>query len=89
MKKIFLTIILAIAVVIPSCGHSQKVNESANTETADVPKVYWYKNISSENLIKIYEAFGREVKGKVAVKLSTGEPGVMQKVLEWGVRNMN
>ena len=32
MKKIFLTIILAIAFVAPSCGHSQKVNESANTE---------------------------------------------------------
>ena len=75
MKKIFLTIILAIAFVAPSCGHSQKVNESTNTETAEVPKVYWYKNISSENLIKIYEALGREAKGNVAVKLSTGEPG--------------
>lgn len=75
MKKIFLTIILAIAFVAPSCGHSPKVQESANTETTDTPKVYWYKNISSGNLIKIYEALGREAKGNVAVKLSTGEPG--------------
>lgn len=34
-----------------------------------------FKEISSENLVKIYEALGREAAGKVAVKLSTGEPG--------------
>lgn len=47
---------------------------AASLETG-LPKVYWYKTISSENLIKIYEALGREASGKVAVKLSTGEPG--------------
>ena len=41
----------------------------------DVPKVYMFKSITSENLIKIYEALGRDAKGKVAIKLSTGEPG--------------
>ena len=40
-----------------------------------LPKVYMFKEISSENLVKIYEALGREAAGKVAVKLSTGEPG--------------
>ncbi|MCM1199334.1 MAG: DUF362 domain-containing protein [Clostridium sp.] len=34
-----------------------------------------FKEISSGNLVKIYEALGREATGKVAVKLSTGEPG--------------
>ncbi len=38
-------------------------------------KVYFTKDISSEGLIKIYEALGCELKGKVAVKISTGEPG--------------
>ena len=38
-------------------------------------KVYFTKDISSEGLIKVYEALGRNLKGKVAVKLSTGEPG--------------
>ena len=38
-------------------------------------KVYFTKDISSEGLVKIYEALGRELKGKVAVKISTGEPG--------------
>ena len=40
-----------------------------------IPKVYMIKEISSGNLVKIYEALGREATGKVAVKLSTGEPG--------------
>ena len=34
-----------------------------------------YKDINAENLVKIYKALGREAKGKVAVKVSTGEPG--------------
>lgn len=38
-------------------------------------KVYFTKDISSEGLIKIYEALGVDLKGKVAVKISTGEPG--------------
>ena len=33
------------------------------------------KEISPENLMKVYEALGRKATGKVAVKLSTGEPG--------------
>ncbi len=37
--------------------------------------VYFTKDISPKGLIKIYEALGRELKGKVAVKISTGEPG--------------
>ncbi|MBO4570112.1 MAG: DUF362 domain-containing protein [Clostridia bacterium] len=38
-------------------------------------KVYFTKEITSESLIKIYNALNRELKGKVAVKISTGEPG--------------
>lgn len=38
-------------------------------------KVYFTKDISPESLIKIYDALGRELQGKVAVKISTGEPG--------------
>ena len=40
-----------------------------------IPKVYLFKEISSENLVKIYHELGREAQGRVAVKLSTGEPG--------------
>lgn len=38
-------------------------------------KVYFTKEITPESLVRIYEALGRELKGKVAVKISTGEPG--------------
>lgn len=37
--------------------------------------VYFTKEITPESLIKIYKTLGRELKGKVAVKISTGEPG--------------
>lgn len=43
--------------------------------TSGFPKVYLCKDITAGNLVRIYEALGRPVKGKVAVKLSTGEPG--------------
>ena len=38
-------------------------------------KVYYAKEITPENLIKIYEALGVELKGKIGVKVSTGEDG--------------
>ena len=38
-------------------------------------KVYFTKNITSESLIKIYEALGVNLKGKIGVKVSTGEDG--------------
>ena len=38
-------------------------------------KVYFTKEITPENLIKIYETLGKELTGKVAVKLHSGEEG--------------
>ncbi len=38
-------------------------------------KVYFTKDISSDSLIKIYEELGVELKGKIGVKVSTGEDG--------------
>ena len=38
-------------------------------------KVYFTKDISEVGLIKIYEALNQPLKGKVAVKISTGEMG--------------
>ena len=36
-------------------------------------KVYFTETINSEGLVRMYEALGRELKGRVAVKISTGE----------------
>ncbi|WP_407712280.1 MULTISPECIES: DUF362 domain-containing protein [Butyricimonas] len=52
-----------------------RAQEKASEKNMEVPKVYMFTKISAENLVKIYEALGREATGKVAVKLSTGEPG--------------
>lgn len=38
-------------------------------------KVYFTKEITPESLVKIYEALGVKVDGRVAVKISTGEGG--------------
>ena len=38
-------------------------------------KDYFTKEITSESLIRIYEALGVELKGKIGVKVSTGEAG--------------
>lgn len=38
-------------------------------------KVYFTKEITPESLVKIYETVGKELNGKVAVKISTGELG--------------
>ena len=37
--------------------------------------VYFTRDISPAGLLRAYEALGAALKGKVAVKLSTGEPG--------------
>lgn len=37
--------------------------------------VYFTPEITPESLVNVYEALGRELQGKVAVKISTGEPG--------------
>lgn len=38
-------------------------------------KVFFCPRITANNLIKVYKALGREARGRVAVKLSTGEAG--------------
>ena len=38
-------------------------------------KIYFTKEITNTSLIKIYEALNCDLKGKVAIKISTGEPG--------------
>lgn len=42
---------------------------------ADLPVVYMTTEISEESLMAVYEALGASPSGKIAVKLSTGEPG--------------
>lgn len=79
MEKNIMSILLATLCAIFGCANAQSRQDASLTESmpdsAALPKVYMFKAITPENLIKIYEVLGREAKGKVAVKLSTGEPG--------------
>ncbi len=54
-------------------GSIERTEEAQNKNGA--PVVYMTSDISSDALLKIYAKLGRELPGKVAVKLSTGEPG--------------
>ena len=56
-------------------ANAQGTPGAASGTAGELPRVYMFKDINSANLVKIYEALGREATGKVAVKLSTGEPG--------------
>ena len=46
---------------------------SAAVMAQQASKVYLTREISPESLVKIYKALGVEPKGRVAVKMSTGE----------------
>jgi len=59
MKKLFLLIMLSVLGI----------------ESYAQSKVYFTKEITPEALVRIYKALGREAKGRVAVKISTGEGG--------------
>ena len=63
-----------------SCANAQNSDKGTDKESRPaqpdaIPKVYMFTEISSDNLVKIYETLGREATGRVAVKVSTGEPG--------------
>lgn len=82
MKKISLLVLtLLLSTTVFSCngkkGEQAPMPEPGADTVAvsDTPVVYMFTQIDSTNLVKIYEALGREAKGNVAVKLSTGEPG--------------
>lgn len=71
MKKILFACAIGVICFSSSC----RAEQSAATASADeaVPVVYHITDITPENLVKVYKALGREAKGKVAVKISTGE----------------
>lgn len=66
MKKFigFVGVVLSM-IMATSCAVAQEKSPS---------KVYYMKDITPENLVKVYKALGREAKGdKIGIKISTGE----------------
>jgi uncharacterized Fe-S center protein len=66
MKKLILATMATAAMF--GCASTPK-------SEATPAKVYMTTDISAEGLVRVYEALGVEATGKVAVKISTGEPG--------------
>ena len=72
MKKLACSLMLLAGT---ACAGAQTAPGQQSPESSELPKVYMFKEINPDNLVKIYEALGRRATGRVAVKLSTGEPG--------------
>ena len=75
MKRIWMTTFLSLTLCAGPCGGRARANDNPPQEKTANPKVYLTRTITPEALVRIYEALGREATGRVAVKLSTGEPG--------------
>lgn len=68
-KSVIMAMTLFFAAAATTAG-------AQTTEEADKrPAVYFIEEITPENLVRIYEALGCKAEGRVAVKVSTGEPG--------------
>mgnify|MGYP002535734496 CR=1 FL=1 len=70
-----MTTFLSLTLCAGACGGRARANDNPPQEKTANPKVYLTRTITPEALVRIYEALGREATGRVAVKLSTGEPG--------------
>ena len=70
MKKyinIALCAFLSTLIGISCNTRAQNSETQLSKKDNETPKVYMFKEISSENLVKIYEALNRKATGKVAV----------------------
>jgi uncharacterized Fe-S center protein len=70
----------ALAVITESklsaCNsNNPDIGETDGTNESEKPKVFMTKEITPGGLMAVYEALERTLSGRVAVKLSTGEPG--------------
>ncbi len=78
MKKLFIPGMLIAMLAFVSCSQRPtkeltSASEDGSSKKASV--VYVTRQITPSSLVKIYEALGRKAKGRVAVKISTGESG--------------
>lgn len=74
MKAINQITIAAIGLLaLVSCSNRTNKSQPVVENAADTSIVYVTREISPESLVRIYKALGREAKGNVCVKISTGE----------------
>ncbi|MDE6010818.1 MAG: DUF362 domain-containing protein [Muribaculaceae bacterium] len=57
-----------------ACNSASAKSEKEQVETDSIPTVYYIKDITPENIVKVYDALGRKADGKkIGIKISTGE----------------
>lgn len=57
-----------------SCDSKAASDATAEVKGDSIPTVYYIKNITPQNIVKVYEALGRKAEGnKIGIKISTGE----------------
>lgn len=69
---------MSACLALTGCGAANKSENTAmdkSSQQNDTSVVYMTSEISPEAIVKLYKALGREATGKVAIKISTGEPG--------------
>ncbi|MDE6298291.1 MAG: DUF362 domain-containing protein [Muribaculaceae bacterium] len=74
-KSIFAAGALATVLAATACSSkAAQTDNVAETAADSVPTVYYIKDITPQNIIKVYEALGRKAEGKnIGIKISTGE----------------
>lgn len=74
--------LIGISGIVSGCGKEQAsalpADKAATAKSAagaaEKSKVYFTRQIDAEHLIRLYEKVNADIRGKVAVKLHTGEP---------------
>lgn len=72
--KSLLYIGLAVVVLAAAGFGGYSIYKHYNAKENEVPKVYFTRDISPAGLMRVYKAIGWTPHGRVAVKMSTGEP---------------
>lgn len=75
MKRKSLFSLVAISALLISAACAPKAAaDSQSTDGDSLPTVYYIKNITPQNIVKVYQALGRKANGKnIGIKISTGE----------------
>lgn len=75
MKKMLFTVAVATLLAAGAGCRASKAKTGGSQSVADTSVVYMTEEITPESIVRMYELLGREAHGKVAIKLSMGEPG--------------
>lgn len=73
MKRIILILLIAITIPFSNVFSQQESKKKISNDSVAI--VYFIKDITPENVLKLYKAMGVEPKGKIGVKIHFGEEG--------------